>query len=57
LQHWPNLTVLTKASVTRLTFAGRGATGAEIFYQRRTQINAARLEVVLSLVRFRLRKY
>jgi choline dehydrogenase len=45
----PNLTVLTQAVVTRLTFDGRRATGVEIGYAGNThRIRAAR-EVVLSL--------
>ena len=43
-----NLTVLTRALVTRLTFAGNRATGVEIFYRGKTHRIAA-LEVVLSL--------
>jgi hypothetical protein len=32
----PNLTVVTRALVTRLTFKGNKATGVEIFYQGKT---------------------
>jgi choline dehydrogenase len=45
----PNLTVLTHALVTRLTFEGKRATGVEIFYDGRTHRVGAGLEVVLSL--------
>jgi choline dehydrogenase len=45
----PNLTVLTHALVTRLTFAGTRATGVEISYDGKTRRIAAELEVVLSL--------
>src|SRR5260221_3064042 len=45
----PNLTVLTHAVVTRLTFAGRRATGVEMAYDGQTQRIGAGLEVVLSL--------
>jgi choline dehydrogenase len=45
----PNLTVLTNALVTRLTFAGKKATGVEIFYQGKTHRIRAGNEVVLSL--------
>jgi len=45
----PNLTVLTRALVTRLTFKGNRATGVEIFYQGKTHRIAAGFEVVLSL--------
>jgi choline dehydrogenase len=44
-----NLTVLTGALVTRLTFEGKRATGVKIFYQGKTHRIAAGLEVVLSL--------
>jgi choline dehydrogenase len=45
----PNLTVLTSALVTRLTFEGKRATGVEIAYNgKRLRIGAAS-EVVLSL--------
>ena len=45
----PNLTVLTRALVTRLTFEGRRATGVEISYDGNTHRIRAGLEVVLSL--------
>ena len=45
----PNLTVLTRALVTRLTFEGRRATGVEISYDGKTHRIRAGLEVVLSL--------
>lgn len=45
----PNLTVLTHALVTRLTFAGARATGVEISYGGKTRCIAAESEVVLSL--------
>jgi choline dehydrogenase len=45
----PNLTVLTHALVTRLTFAGTRATGVEISYGGKTRRIAAESEVVLSL--------
>jgi choline dehydrogenase len=45
----PNLTVLTRALVTRLTFKGKKASGVEILYQDKTHRIDARLEVVLSL--------
>jgi len=45
----PNLTVLTHALVTRLTFEGKWATGVEFSYDGRTHRVGARLEVVLSL--------
>jgi choline dehydrogenase len=45
----PNLTVLTRALVTRLTFEGTRATGVEMFYQGETHRLGAGLEVVLSL--------
>jgi choline dehydrogenase len=45
----PNLTVLTHALVTRITFEGRRATGVEIFYEGRIHRIRAGLEVVLSL--------
>jgi choline dehydrogenase-like flavoprotein len=45
----PNLTVLTEALVTRLTFDGRRATGVEIAYGDHTYRIRAGLEVVLSL--------
>jgi choline dehydrogenase len=45
----PNLTVLTHALVTRLTFEGKRATGVEISYNGRTYRIRAGLEIVLSL--------
>jgi choline dehydrogenase-like flavoprotein len=45
----PNLTVLTRALVTRLTFGGNRAMGVEMFYQGKTHRIGAGLEVVLSL--------
>jgi len=45
----PNLTVLTHALVTRLTFEGKRATGVEISYSGNTHRIRAGLEVVLSL--------
>jgi choline dehydrogenase len=45
----PNLTVLTRALVTRLTFKGKRATGVEIIYQGKSLRIVAGLEVVLSL--------
>jgi choline dehydrogenase len=45
----PNLAVLTRALVTRLTFEGRRATGVEISYDGKTICVSAGLEVVLSL--------
>jgi len=45
----PNLTVLTRALLTRLTFEGRRATGVEISYDGNTHRIRAGLEVVLSL--------
>jgi choline dehydrogenase-like flavoprotein len=45
----PNLTVLTNALVTRLTFEGKRATGVEISYDGNTRHVRAALEVVLSL--------
>ena len=45
----PNLTVLTHALVTRLTFAGKGATGVEITYDGKTHRIEAGIEVILSL--------
>jgi choline dehydrogenase len=44
-----NLTVLTSALVTRLTFAGQRATGVEISYDGKTRRIAAASELVLSL--------
>ncbi len=45
----PNLTVLSHALVTRLTFEGRRATGVEFTYDGKTHRIRAGLEVVLSL--------
>jgi choline dehydrogenase len=45
----PNLTVLTHSLVTRITFAGKRATGVEIIYNGKTHRISAGLEVVLSL--------
>ena len=45
----PNLTVLTHATVTRVTFEGKGATGVEIVYDSKTHRIGALLQVVLSL--------
>ena len=45
----PNLTVLTHALVTRITFEGKRATGVEIFHEGRIHRIRAGLEVVLSL--------
>jgi choline dehydrogenase len=45
----PNLTVLTHALVTRVTFQGKRATGVEIVYDGETRRISAGLEVVLSL--------
>ncbi len=45
----PNLTVLTHALVTRLTFEGKRVTGVEMAYDGRTHRIGAGLEVVLSL--------
>ncbi|HWZ59369.1 MAG TPA: GMC family oxidoreductase N-terminal domain-containing protein, partial [Gemmatimonadaceae bacterium] len=45
----PNLTVLTSALVTRLTFDGKRVTGVEIAYNGTTHRIGAGLEVVLSL--------
>jgi hypothetical protein len=54
----PNLTVLTRALVTRLMFKGKKASGVEIFYQGKTHRIDARLEVVLCLwERCRLQRY
>src|SRR5437016_11033729 len=44
----PNLTVLTHALVTRLTFDGKRATGVEITYDGKTQRIEAGIEVILS---------
>lgn len=45
----PNLTVLTHALVTRLTFQGKRATGVEISYRGAIYRIGAAVEVVLSL--------
>src|SRR5215831_13734395 len=45
----PNLTVLTNASVARVTVDGKRATGVEIAYEGKIHRLGARLEVVLSL--------
>ncbi len=45
----PNLTVLTHALVTRLTFASKRATGVEVVYDGQTHRVGAGLEVVLAL--------
>lgn len=45
----PNLTVLTHALVTRLTFQGKRVAGVEMAYDGRTHRIGAGLEVVLSL--------
>src|ERR1700751_5370639 len=45
----PNLTVLTHALVTRITFAGKRATGVECIYDGKNHHISAGLEVVLSL--------
>src|SRR6267378_164350 len=45
----PNLTVLTHALVTKLTFEGKRATGVEITFNGKIERIAAGLEVVLSL--------
>lgn len=45
----PNLTVLTCALVSRLTFKGKKASGVEILYQGKTHRIDAGLELVLSL--------
>jgi len=45
----PNLTVLTHALVTRITFAGKRATGVECVYDGKNHRISAGLEVVLSL--------
>jgi|GEM_PF-2525764 len=54
----PNLTVLTRALVTRLMFKGKRASGVEILYQGKTHRIDARLEVVLCLwEQCRLQRY
>jgi choline dehydrogenase len=45
----PNLTVLTHALVTRVTFEGKRATGVECIYNGKNHRVSARHEVVLSL--------
>jgi choline dehydrogenase len=45
----PNLTVLTHALVTRITFEGKRATGVECIYNGKTHRISAGREVVLSL--------
>jgi choline dehydrogenase len=45
----PNLTVLSHALVTRLTFEGKKTTGVEIRYEGKTRRIGAALDVVLSL--------
>jgi choline dehydrogenase-like flavoprotein len=45
----PNLTVLTNTLVSRITFAGKRATGVECIYNGKTHRISAGLEVVLSL--------
>jgi choline dehydrogenase len=45
----PNLTVLTHAMVTRVTFEGKRATGVKIAYDGKTNRIGAGVEVVLSL--------
>jgi choline dehydrogenase len=45
----PNLTVLTHALVTRITFEGKRATGVECIYSGKTHRISAGREVVLSL--------
>jgi choline dehydrogenase len=45
----PNLTVLTDALVTRVTFEGKRASGVEIFYEGKVLRIGADSEVVLSL--------
>src|SRR5262249_48361368 len=49
LMDLPNLTVLTRALVTRLTFEDKRATGVEISYDGRVHRIAAGSEVVLSM--------
>src|ERR1700722_13547175 len=45
----PNLTVLTHALITKLTFKGKRATGVEIAFDGKIQRITAGLEIVLSL--------
>jgi choline dehydrogenase len=45
----PNLTVLTHALVSRVTFEGKRATGVEVVYNDKMKRIAARHEIVLSL--------
>jgi choline dehydrogenase len=49
LMDQPNLTVLTGALVTRITFTGKRATGIELFYDRRLRHIEAGSEVIVSL--------
>jgi choline dehydrogenase len=53
----PNLTVLTHALVTRLTFDGKRTTGVDLFYDGKMHRIRAALETVLSLGRSILRRY
>jgi choline dehydrogenase len=52
----PNLTVLTHALVTRITFKGKGATGVEISHCGNIHGIRAGLEVVLSLGAIHLKR-
>jgi choline dehydrogenase len=45
----PNLTILTHALVTRLTFTGKRASGVDFFYDGRPHRIGAKSEVVMSL--------
>jgi hypothetical protein len=45
----PNLTVLTHALVTRITFEGKRATGVECIYNGKTHRISAGLEVVIPI--------
>src|SRR5437867_5065212 len=45
----PNLTVLTHALVTRVTFEGNRATGVEVAYEGKIRRIGAESEIVLSL--------
>jgi choline dehydrogenase len=45
----PNLTVVTRAHVTRVTFDGSRATGVEVSHRGATRVVAAEYEVVLSM--------
>jgi len=49
LMDQPNLTVLTQALVTRVTFDGKQATGVEVAYEGKIYRIGAQSEVVLSL--------